>query len=240
MVHDIRRSIVALLALTVLLGGAYPVVVWAIGQVAFNHQAQGSLVVRNGTVVGSSLLAQAFTQRPATSIRGRPRSTTTPAARGRPTSARTRRTWRTPSSSALAAVAKAERVAPALVPVDLVTASASGLDPDISREAALLQVDRVARARRLDPGEGAGAGAVEAWTRRPPGCSGRRGSTCSTSTSRSTVWRGDRERPDARPRGRAPQRQRRTASLAAFVVLLVAACSSCCPSEATRTSAPSC
>src|SRR5262245_19909243 len=60
MAADIRRSIVALLALTVALGGLYPVAVWAVGRVAFNDRATGSLVKRDGTVVGSSLLAQAF------------------------------------------------------------------------------------------------------------------------------------------------------------------------------------
>ena len=150
MVHDIRRSIVALLALTVLLGGAYPIVVWAIGQAAFNRQAQGSLVERNGTVLGSSLLAQAFTSdryfhpRPSAvdyNASGSAASNLGPNSQDLADAVKQR----------LAAVAKTERVAPALVPVDLVTASASGLDPDISRAAALLQVDRVARARGLDP-----------------------------------------------------------------------------------------
>jgi K+-transporting ATPase ATPase C chain len=150
MVPDIRRSIVALLALTVLLGGVYPLAIWAIGRVAFNHQAQGSLVIRNGAVVGSSLIAQSFTSdryfHPRPSAVDYNASGSGASNRG-PNS----QDLADAISQRLADVAKTERVAPALVPVDLVTASGSGLDPDISRAAALLQVDRVARSRRLDP-----------------------------------------------------------------------------------------
>jgi K+-transporting ATPase ATPase C chain len=150
MARDIRRSIVALLALTVLLGGAYPLVVWGISQVAFKDQADGSLVVRNGRVVGSSELAQAFTSNryfhPRPSAVDYDASASAASNLG-PNSADLSKAVR----DRMDAVVKSDGVDPAQVPVDLVTASASGLDPDISRDAALIQVDRVARARRLDP-----------------------------------------------------------------------------------------
>ena len=150
MVPDIRRAIVALLALTVLLGGVYPVAIWAISQVAFHDQAQGSLIVRNGKVVGSSLLAQSFTSdryfHPRPSAVDYNASASAACNLG-PNSQDLAEVVK----QRLADVARTERIAPALVPVDLVTASASGLDPDISRQGALIQVDRVARARGLDP-----------------------------------------------------------------------------------------
>ncbi len=151
MVRDIQRSIVSLLVLTVLLGGVFPVAVWAVAQVAFKDAANGSLVVRNGTVVGSHLLAQGFASdryfHPRPSAVGYNASGSGASNLG-PNSSDLASTVR----DRLTKVSAAEGVAPGKVPVDLVTASGSGLDPDISRAAALLQVDRIARVRELDPG----------------------------------------------------------------------------------------
>ncbi len=150
MLKDLQRSIVAIIVLTIVLCGAYPAVVWAIGQVAFRDQAQGSLVTRGGTVVGSHEIAQAFTgnryfhPRPsAVDYAGNGSGATNLG----PNSSDLAQTV----AKRLAAVATLEGVSPAAVPVDLVTASASGVDPDISKAAALIQVARVARARGLDP-----------------------------------------------------------------------------------------
>ncbi len=150
MVRDIRRSLVSLLVLTALLGGVFPVAVWAVAQVAFSDRADGSLVVRGGTVVGSRLLAQEFTSeryfhpRPSAvdyNAAGSGASNLGPNAADLADAVRTR----------IADVAATEGIAATAVPVDLVTASASGLDPDISKAGALVQVDRVARARGLNP-----------------------------------------------------------------------------------------
>lgn len=150
MVRDLRRSFVSMLVLTVLLGGAFPLVVWAIGQVAFHDQAQGSLVERDGAVVGSRLLGQAFTSdryfhsRPSAvdyDASGSGASNLGPNAADLASAVEER----------VQAVAAAEGVPAAQVPVDLVTTSASGLDPDISPAAARVQVARVARTRGLEP-----------------------------------------------------------------------------------------
>jgi K+-transporting ATPase ATPase C chain len=150
MVRDIQRSIVSLLVLTVLLGGVFPVAVWAVAQVAFKDRANGSLIVRDGTVVGSSLLAQGFTS--PKYFQPRPSAVDYNASASAASNLG-------PNSADLAAavkdritaVAAANGIAATAVPVDLVTTSASGLDPDISRAGALVQVDRVAKARGLDP-----------------------------------------------------------------------------------------
>ena len=150
MVRDIRRAIVSLLVLTVLFGGVFPVAVWAVAQTAFKDRANGSLVVRDGAVVGSSLLAQGFTseryfhpRRSAVdySASGSGASNLGPNSRDLADAVRTR----------IAAVSATEGIAATAVPADLVTTSASGLDPDISEAGALAQVDRVARVRGLDP-----------------------------------------------------------------------------------------
>jgi K+-transporting ATPase ATPase C chain len=148
MLRDLQRSLVAMVVITALLGFGYPVVVWAVGQAAFHHQAQGSLVQRDGTVVGSSLLAQGF--KSARYFQPRPSAVDYNASGSGASNLG-------PNSKALAdvvrariaAVAKADGIAAADVPVDLVTASASGLDPDVSKQGALVQVARVARARNL-------------------------------------------------------------------------------------------
>ena len=139
-----------LLALTLLTGVIYPLAVTGIAQLAFPHQARGSLVVRDGRLMGSSLIGQPFSSD--RYFWGRP-SATTPAYNAmastgsnlgplNPALVETAR-------ARLAALRAADSTSTAPVPVDLVTASGSGLDPHISVAAALLQVPRVARARRV-------------------------------------------------------------------------------------------
>ena len=153
MLTDLRRGVVALAAFTVLVGLAYPLLVLGIGQVAFGGAADGSLVQRDGRVVGSSLIGQSF-EGPGY-FWGRPSAAGDgydPRASGAANLG--------PTSRALAGAVR-ERVDALLaanpgmtvadIPAELVTASGSGLDPDISPAAAQFQADRVAAARGLDP-----------------------------------------------------------------------------------------
>ncbi len=160
MLKEIRPAIVILLALTVITGLAYPLAMTGLAQVLFPYQAGGSLIERDGRVIGSSLIGQSFTE--AKYFHGRPSATTasdpedaskTIAAPYNASSSMGSNLG--PTSKALAgrverdvAVLKKENPS-AQVPVDLVTTSGSGLDPDISPEAALFQVPRVAAARGL-------------------------------------------------------------------------------------------
>jgi K+-transporting ATPase ATPase C chain len=149
----------ALLLLTVVLGLAYPLAVTGIGQVAFAHQADGSLVTQHGKVAGSSLLGQNFTDAKGSPLPQwfQPRPSAAGAQGYDPTaSAASNLGPNNPDLVKLitqrrAQVAAFNGVAPSAVPPDALTASGSGLDPDISPAYASLQVDRVARARGLDP-----------------------------------------------------------------------------------------
>jgi K+-transporting ATPase ATPase C chain len=146
-VNVVLESARMLLALTLLTGVAYPLLVTGIARVAFPRQAAGSLIERDGRIVGSSLIGQPFSS---------PRyfwgrlSATAPAYDGAASSGSNLG----PLNPALADAAKA-RVAAlraadssvAAVPVDLATASGSGLDPHVSPASAALQIPRVARAR---------------------------------------------------------------------------------------------
>jgi K+-transporting ATPase ATPase C chain len=153
MANIIRPTLVLFGALSILCGVVYPAVVTGIGSVAFPHQAAGSLVQAGGKTFGSSLIGQAFTS--PRYFWGRP-SATAPMPDNAAGSSGANQG---PTNPALAGAVKARiealRAADpanhAPVPVDLVTASGSGLDPEISLAAAEYQVGRIAQARHLAP-----------------------------------------------------------------------------------------
>jgi K+-transporting ATPase ATPase C chain len=150
MFRDTVRSLLALAAFTIVCGVAFPLVVWGAGQIAFSGQAGGSLVHADGRVVGSSLLGQDW--KGAQWFHGRPSAVGYDAdGSGGSNLGPNSAALAASVKERLAAVAKEDGVAPAQVPVDLVTASASGLDPHVSLAGALIQVRRVARARGLQP-----------------------------------------------------------------------------------------
>lgn len=158
MLKEVRPAVVSLLTLTMITGLAYPLAVTGIAAVLFPYQAQGSLVERGGQIVGSALIGQEFKED--RYFHGRPSATVAPdpadASKTIPApynAANSGGSNLGPTSKALAdrlsedvAKLKAENPA-AAIPVDLVTTSGSGLDPDVSPEGALFQVPRVAKAR---------------------------------------------------------------------------------------------
>ncbi|MEH2482887.1 K+-transporting ATPase ATPase C chain [Nitrobacteraceae bacterium AZCC 2146] len=160
MLKEIRPAIVLLLALTAITGLGYPLAMTGVAELIFPVQAQGSLIERDGKVVGSSLIGQEFTSDEY--FHGRPSATTGPdpkdATKTVPQPYNAINSMGSnlgPTSKALidrvtedADKLKAENPS-APVPVDLVTTSGSGLDPNISPEGALFQVPRVAKARKL-------------------------------------------------------------------------------------------
>ena len=150
--NHLRPALVSFLFLTLITGVAYPLAVTGIAKVAFPSQADGSLIVKDGKVVGSSLIGQPFDD--PRYFWGRP-SATSPS----PYNAASSSGFNLGPTNPALTKAVQERVDAlraadpgntAPVPVDLVTASASGLDPHISPAAALYQAARVARARKLD------------------------------------------------------------------------------------------
>ena len=160
MLREIRPAIVVLVALTLITGLAYPLAMTGIAEVIFPKQAQGSLIEQNGTVVGSALIGQVFTSDKY--FHGRPSATTAPdpndSTKTVPApynAANSGGSNLGPSNKALIdrvqgdidTLKKENPNAP--VPQDLVTTSASGLDPHISPDAALFQVPRIAKARNL-------------------------------------------------------------------------------------------
>ena len=160
MLRLIRPAIVVLVALTLITGLVYPLAMTGIAQVLFPRQAQGSLIERNGVVVGSELVGQVFESDKY--FHGRPSATTAPdpndSTKTVPApynAANSGGSNLGPSNKALVDrvqgdLDKLKQENPsASVPPDLVTTSASGLDPHISPEAALFQVPRIAKARNL-------------------------------------------------------------------------------------------
>lgn len=151
----LRQAIILLLLLTAITGIAYPFAVTGIAQLAFPHQANGSLILRDGKPVGSALIGQLFTD--PKYFWGRP-SATAPqpyngTASGGSNLGPTNPALRVAIKQRVAVLRAADPSNRAPIPVDLVTASGSGLDPDISPAAALYQSNRVARARGLPPDE---------------------------------------------------------------------------------------
>jgi potassium-transporting ATPase KdpC subunit len=150
---QIRPALTLFAVLSALTGLAYPLLVTWIAQAAFPHQANGSLILRNGTPVGSELIGQNFTD--PKWFWGRP-SATGPYPNNATASGGSNLGPLNPALTAgvearVQALRAADPGNTAPVPVDLVTSSASGLDPHISPAAAAYQVARVARARGLEP-----------------------------------------------------------------------------------------
>src|SRR5207302_7780122 len=152
MLTHIRAAIVSLVLFTVVTGVAYPVLVTVIAQLVFPNQANGSLIVKDGKGLGSSLIGQPFDD--PKYFWSRP-SATTPFAYNAGSSSGSNLSPTNPDlvkavQGRVDALRAADPDSKAPVPVDLVTASASGLDPHISPAAALYQVHRVAKVRKLD------------------------------------------------------------------------------------------
>jgi K+-transporting ATPase ATPase C chain len=160
MLKQVRPALVSLVALTILTGILYPLAMTGIAQVVFPRQANGSLIQVDGKAVGSELIGQVFEND--RYFHGRPSATTAPDPQDSTktvpapyNAANSGGSNLGPTNQALLdrvkddlAKAQAENSAP--VPADLVTTSASGLDPHVTPEAALFQVPRVAKARGLD------------------------------------------------------------------------------------------
>lgn len=160
MLKEIRPAITFIITLTLITGVAYPFAMTGIAKVVFPSQAAGTLIEQDGKVIGSSLIGQEFTSDKY--FRGRPSATTAPDPKD-PTktvsapynAANSGGSNLGPTSKALMDRIKTDVEAlkkenpSAAVPTDLVTTSASGLDPDISPAAALFQVPRIAKARNM-------------------------------------------------------------------------------------------
>ena len=154
MINNLLRPMLVIFSLlTVLTGLVYPLLVTGVGKLFFGDQVAGSLIIRDGTLVGSSLISQSFQE---------PRyfwgrlSATSPMPNNAAASGGSNYGPQNPAliEAAKARIAALKASDPGntdLIPVDLVTASGSGLDPHISPAAALYQVNRVAAARHLDP-----------------------------------------------------------------------------------------
>jgi len=160
MLKEIRPAIVLLVALALITGLIYPLALTAIASAVFPHQAQGSLIEQNGKVIGSALIGQVFTDDKY--FHGRPSATMAPDPKDPSktvdapyNAANSGGSNMGPTSKALAErlkgdVGRLQKENPSqTVPIDLVTTSGSGLDPDISPEAPRFQALRIAKARGL-------------------------------------------------------------------------------------------
>jgi K+-transporting ATPase ATPase C chain len=145
MKKDLINSVLATIVLTVMLGLIYPLVVTGAAQLLFHDQANGQLISRNGELIGSKLIGQPFTgpkyfhSRPSAAGGGYDAGSSGGSNLG-PT-----------STQLVQRVNEATQAVSAPVPIDLVTTSGSGLDPDITPAAAYFQVDRVAKERGISP-----------------------------------------------------------------------------------------
>jgi K+-transporting ATPase ATPase C chain len=150
----LRTSLGMLVAWTVLVGIVYPLLVTAVAHAAFGHRSRGSLVERNGRIVGSELIGQAF-EDPGHFWSRLSATTPAPYNAGASTGSNLGPTNEAVTLAAKARIDALRAADPgnqAPIPVDLVTTSASGLDPHISPASAYYQVPRVAQARHLDEG----------------------------------------------------------------------------------------
>lgn len=160
MLKEIRPAIIVLVVLTLITGLAYPLAITAIAGVIFPKQAQGSLIEKDGKVIGSALIGQEF--KDDEYFHGRPSATSAPDPADSTKTVPAPYNAANSSGSNLGPTSKAlnDRVkedvdklkaenSSAAVPIDLVTTSASGLDPDISPDGALFQVPRIAKARNM-------------------------------------------------------------------------------------------
>jgi K+-transporting ATPase ATPase C chain len=148
--NHIKRSILVLIVFSVLTGIVYPLIITGIAQLVFPHQANGSLIVINGKMVGSELIGQSFTK--SGYFHGRPSAVNYDAGNSGALN------WGPTNQKLISQVdstarwVRAENGLPAdaSIPADIVTSSASGLDPHITLKAVLLQIPRVAKVRGLD------------------------------------------------------------------------------------------
>jgi potassium-transporting ATPase KdpC subunit len=160
MLKELRPAIVMLVVMTIITGFLYPLGITGIAQLVFPDQANGSLIEKNGKVIGSALIGQNFTS--AKYFHGRPSVTTAPDPKDPNKTVDAPYNAASSAASNLGATSKPliDRVKASVaalkaenpsapVPVDLATASASGLDPDITPAGALFQIPRVAKARGL-------------------------------------------------------------------------------------------
>lgn len=144
-------SIIYTVVSVVILGIVYPLVITGIGKVVFPHQAGGSMIVENGKPIGSEIIGQLFTK--PQYFQGRPsaagKNGYDPTSTGGTNLAPTSKKLIDATKSTIAALKKANPDAAGEPPMDLVTSSGSGIDPDISPEGAYYQAPRVAKARNL-------------------------------------------------------------------------------------------
>ena len=147
----LRDALVLFVLLTLLTGGLYPLAVWGAGRVLFPREADGSLIVRDGLVVGCELVGRPFSApgdfwpRPSAAPHGAYDASLSAGSNWGPTNP----ALADAVKARVAALQAADPSDTRPIPVDLVTASGSGLDPHISPEAALFQVPRIAKARNL-------------------------------------------------------------------------------------------
>jgi len=149
--HHLVTSVIYTIISVIVLGLIYPAVIWAIGELFFHHQAEGSLLYdAHGTLIGSQLVGQSFTKpgyfhgRPSAAGKGYD-----PTSTGGTNLGPTSKKLIDSTKSAIAALRKENPDATGPIPMDLVTSSASGIDPDISPEGASYQAVRVAKARAV-------------------------------------------------------------------------------------------
>ncbi len=151
MLSLIRPAVVSMAFFTLVLGIGYPLLITGVAQAAFPHQANGSLIVQGGRVIGSELIGQNFAK--AQYLHPRPSAAGADGYDASASSGSNLGPLNEDLAKRVEASAAAQRAqtGAAAIPADAVTTSGSGLDPDISPAYALLQADRVAKARGVEP-----------------------------------------------------------------------------------------